>query len=105
MSTVGVVGTWHGDEGWGVIDSPATPGGCWTHFSAVLGEGYRTLSPGQRVTFEFETADQDGYRYRTVEAWPSDEPKPAVVEVSGPAAAYASTLTLTFDQPGPSDHR
>lgn len=25
--TVGTVRTWHDEEGWGVIDSPETPGG------------------------------------------------------------------------------
>ncbi|MDR7303220.1 hypothetical protein [Haloactinomyces albus] len=26
-----------------MIDSPATPGGCWTHFSHVVMRGYRSL--------------------------------------------------------------
>ena len=31
----GVVRFWHDDEGWGVLDCPSTPGGCWTHFSVI----------------------------------------------------------------------
>src|SRR5687767_5224347 len=26
---------WHNDLGWGVLDSPETPGGCWIHYSAI----------------------------------------------------------------------
>jgi hypothetical protein len=37
----GVVQQWSEEEGWGVVDSAATPGGCWTHFSAVVSAGYR----------------------------------------------------------------
>lgn len=68
MSTRGVVRFWNDEDGWGVIDSPATPGGCWTHFSCVSVDGYRTLTPGSAVDFEWETVDQDGYAFRTVEA-------------------------------------
>ncbi|MDT2007285.1 cold shock domain-containing protein [Rhodococcus opacus] len=45
------VRTWSDEEGWGVIDSDATPGGAWTHFSNVVGPGLRSLTPGQQVTF------------------------------------------------------
>lgn len=26
---------WHAEEGWGVLYSVETPGGCWTHYSAI----------------------------------------------------------------------
>jgi CspA family cold shock protein len=48
----GVVRFWQDEEGWGVVDCPSTPGGCWTHFSVIEAEGFRS-SPGQ-----------DGYDYR-----------------------------------------
>jgi cold shock CspA family protein len=67
--TTGVVRTWSDTEGWGVIDSDATPGGAWTHLSNVDGSGCRSLTPGQHVTFEPETMvgrTQDGYRYRAL---------------------------------------
>ena len=101
--TLGRVRVWHDAEGWGVIDSVATPGGCWAHYSSVLVAGYRSLQAGQDVSFTFEAADQDGYSYRTLEAWPSDrEPHRADHESSGPSEAYGSTSTLTFteDDPG-----
>jgi hypothetical protein len=30
--TSGVVREWHDDEGWGVLESTETPGGCWDGF-------------------------------------------------------------------------
>ena len=33
----GVVRLWNDEDGWGVIDSVRTPGGCWAHFSVVAG--------------------------------------------------------------------
>ncbi len=60
----GVVREWHSEEGWGVFDSPATPGGCWCHFSVLPGLGFREASAGQAVTFAYEHADQDGFDFR-----------------------------------------
>jgi cold shock protein len=98
MTSLGQVRVWHEEDGWGVIDSDATPGGCWTHYSSVLVAGYKGLQAGRAVTFTFETAEQDGYSFRAVEAWPSDQtPDRTGHETSGPSAAYRSTMTLTFD--------
>lgn len=96
MTTLGIVRTWLDAEGWGVIDSAETPGGCWTHFSRVLVSGYRTLQTGQSVNLEWEAAGQDGYSYRSLRVWPADQR--TVVEDTqhaGPSAAYRSTLTRT----------
>ncbi|CAM5543149.1 hypothetical protein SFUMM280S_02646 [Streptomyces fumanus] len=59
---------WHDEEGWGVLDSPETPGGCWGHFSHIQVKGFRTLSPGQQVDLQWEAPGfkQDGYSYRAV---------------------------------------
>ena len=68
--TTGIVRTWSNEEGWGVIDSEATPGGAWAHFSNVAGSGFRSLTPGHQVTFEPETmvgGTQDGYHYRALD--------------------------------------
>lgn len=63
---------WHDEEGWGVLDSPETPGGCWGHYSHIQAEGFRTLSPGQRVQLQWEAPGfkQDGYVYRAVNIVP-----------------------------------
>ena len=60
----GVVRVWYNEEGWGVIDSPSTPGGCWTHYSVIEAEGYRALPAGAKVQLRWETPGQDGYDYR-----------------------------------------
>ncbi len=71
MSSSGTVVVWHVEEGWGVIESPATPDGCWVHLSAVLVDGFRELrGPG---------------------------PDPDTEVVRGPSSGYASTLTITVD--------
>jgi CspA family cold shock protein len=66
------VRVWHDEEGWGVLDSPETPGGCWAHFSAIEMPGFRALSVGQVVALEWEAAEQDGWHYRAVRVVPTD---------------------------------
>ncbi|WP_238420767.1 cold-shock protein [Gordonia sp. 'Campus'] len=63
-NTSGTVRFWRDEEGWGVLDSEATPGGAWAHFSAIVGAGYRTLAHGQPVEFQYEAPGQDGYPFR-----------------------------------------
>lgn len=57
---------WHDEEGWGVIDSPAAPGGCWAHYSSIEMDGYRALAAGDEVEVDIEAADQDGYAFRAL---------------------------------------
>ncbi|GAB3676664.1 cold shock domain-containing protein [Angustibacter aerolatus] len=47
----GVVRSWSDDDGWGVVDSEGTPGGCFAHFSHIQMDGYHRLRPGQHVAF------------------------------------------------------
>ena len=92
----GVVSTWNDDEGWGVLASPRTPGGCWCHFSALSMGGPRTLSPGTSVEFLYEAAEQDGYGFRAVEAWPAGQRHRAPTsELEG--GEPFSTITLQLD--------
>lgn len=56
---------WRSEEGWGVLDSEQTPGGCWVHFSHLEMQGFRELRPGQQVHLEWESVtNQDGYTFR-----------------------------------------
>ena len=70
MTARGLVREWYADDGWGVIDSPETPGGCWAHFSQVAMTGCRALSAGQVVHLDWEVARQDGFDYRAVRVTP-----------------------------------
>lgn len=99
VTRVGVVRAFHADEGWGVIDGPDVPGGCWVHFSAIAMGGYRQLTPGQRVSFRAEAVSQDGFAFRAVKVWTGDAEPPDDPDQHGTSAAYHSTLTLTFDDP------
>lgn len=63
----GVVREWHDEEGWGVLDSEDTPGGCWAHFSTLRMAGYRRAEAGQRVDFTYEPGEQDGFNFRALD--------------------------------------
>jgi cold shock protein len=97
MASVGSVRSFDADEGWGVIDGPDVPGGCWVHFSAIAVDGYRQLSAGQRVSFHAEAARQGGFSFRAVKVWTGVvEPADSRRE-QGSSGAYHSALTLTLD--------
>lgn len=66
----GTVRFWLSEEGWGVIDAPEVPGGCWAHFSVIEMSGFHELHAGQRVRFVAERAPQDGYPFTAEEVHP-----------------------------------
>lgn len=63
---------WYDEDGWGVLDCPETPGGCFAHFSILEMDGYRSLKRGSVVELEWEAPgyNQDGYVYRAVRVVP-----------------------------------
>jgi CspA family cold shock protein len=72
--TPATVREWYEAEGWGVLDSAETPGGCFAHYSNIAMSGYRTLRPGQSVQLAWEAPGfrQDGYDYRATEVVPAE---------------------------------
>lgn len=76
MTSVGSVRVYHADEGWGVLDGPDVPGGCWVHFSVIAMSGYRELALGEQVSFRVEAASQDGFAFRAVKVWRGDVEPP-----------------------------
>lgn len=92
----GVVREYHVDEGWGVIDGPDVPGGCWVHFSAIAADGFRALAAGQAVSFRAEVAAQDGFRFRAVKVW-TGATEPTGTGPPPASGAYRSELTLDFE--------
>jgi CspA family cold shock protein len=96
MAIRAVVREWHDDEGWGVLDAPAVPGGCWAGFGQVAISGYRSLRAGQGVALEWERGEQDGYDFRAVAVRPLGT-EPVRSHPTPGDGAYSSTLTLTFD--------
>ncbi|HBV23830.1 MAG TPA: cold-shock protein [Jeotgalicoccus sp.] len=49
----GTVKWFNGEKGFGFIEQEAGDD-VFVHFSAIQGEGYKTLEEGQKVTFEIE---------------------------------------------------
>ncbi|WP_081636952.1 cold-shock protein [Rhodococcus aetherivorans] len=69
--SVGVVTSWDDYEGWGVIESADTPGGCWVHFGSLDHARFRKLEVGATVEFSWRsTTNQDGYYYVATAAEP-----------------------------------
>ncbi|ULN44922.1 cold shock domain-containing protein [Mycolicibacterium goodii] len=67
MPSKGTVRVWHSTDGWGLIDSADTPGGCFAHFTHIANmSGFRELREGETVEFEFEPGSQDGYDFRAL---------------------------------------
>jgi cold shock protein len=60
---------WSDDEGWGVLVSSEVAGEVWAHFSHIVDDddtGFRSLSDGERVRFDYEhyPPGQHGYFWR-----------------------------------------
>ena len=47
---------WHEDLGWGVLDSPDTPGGCWVHYS-VIDTPHRVESSHGGEVYEYKSLE------------------------------------------------
>jgi CspA family cold shock protein len=88
------VRVWHDERGWGVVDSPETPGGCWVHFSHIEQDGYRSLRGVETVELEFVPARQGRYRFTAVRV---RMPGPEGTAAPEGADAYTSSLTLALD--------
>jgi len=93
----GVVREWHPAEGWGVIESPHTPGGCWTHHSHLDMEGFRELHAGQEVALWFDDRGQDGYRFRATRVVVPGVPPSPSWGTGVRSDAYRSRVVLRFD--------
>jgi cold shock protein len=86
VRSTGTVRVWYREEGWGVIDCPDTPGGCFAHFTHLwndferptvgpgevveVSSGFRELFEGETVDFKWEHANQDGYGFRATTVHP-----------------------------------
>ena len=99
MRVLGTVAEWYDEDGWGVFHSDATPGGCWVHISDVRGP-LGPLAVGSPVGFDFEEADQVGFRFRALVVVPEGVGPDDDRTVHGrPGRAYSSSLTITFEDP------
>ena len=79
--SVGTVKFFRPEKGWGAISCTELPPGmdAWVHFSVIEMPGYRQLTEGEVVDFEYEPAVQDSFRFRATRVWRRDPtPRPAV---------------------------
>ena len=57
---------WFNDKkGFGFISDPNVPGDIFVHFSAIQGDGYKTLHEGDEVEYEL-MQDEKGAKARNV---------------------------------------
>ena len=64
--TNGTVKWFNEEKGFGFISNDDGSGDVFVHFSAIQGQGFRTLQEGQKVTFETETDPKDSKKLRAV---------------------------------------
>ena len=55
----GTVKWFNAEKGFGFIERESG-GDVFVHFSAIQGDGFKTLNEGQKVTFETETDPKNG---------------------------------------------
>ena len=73
-AAAGTVRQWMDEDGWGVIDVPDLPGGCWAEASVVEGlDGTSTLRAGQTVDVEWTAPGPEGYEAKAVRVVLRDE--------------------------------
>lgn len=92
MQSVGTVRVWHTEEGWGVVDCPDTPGGCWVQFSHLFHEDVPHPVPVKSSTSRAESV-----RPSPVKPWTStgnvpEEDKTATPFAPSPCGPAGGTL-------------
>ena len=66
----GTVKWFNADKGYGFISNDAGGDDVFVHFSAIQIDGFKTLSEGQKVTFETETDPKNPSKLRAVDVKP-----------------------------------
>lgn len=85
---------WYADEGWGVLSSSATPGGCWFLFDTIQGHNPDSMTVGNAYCVDYESAEQDGYHFRATWVWPSGEDRQADIVTQSSSGSFGSLLKL-----------
>lgn len=66
----GTVKWFNAEKGYGFISNDATGEEVFVHFSAIQVKGYKTLTEGQKVTFETETDPKNSKKTRAINVCP-----------------------------------
>ena len=62
----GTVKWFNGTKGFGFISNDDGSGDVFVHFSAIQGEGFRSLDEGQKVVYDTEADPKDSQKLRAV---------------------------------------
>ncbi|MCI8631794.1 MAG: cold-shock protein [Firmicutes bacterium] len=62
----GTVKWFNPEKGFGFISNDDGSGDVFVHFSAIQGEGYRTLNEGDRVSFDTEQDPKNSEKLRAI---------------------------------------
>lgn len=66
----GTVKWFNAEKGFGFISNDDGGEDVFVHFSAIVANGYKTLTEGQKVTFEIEPDTRNSGRFRAVNVQP-----------------------------------
>ena len=63
----GTVKWFNADKGFGFIQNDDGSDDVFVHFSSIISDGYKTLSEGQRVSFEIEQDPRNSEKVRAID--------------------------------------
>ena len=63
----GTVKWFNSEKGYGFISNDNGGDDVFVHFSAIVGEGFKTLEEGQKVTYDTEPDPKDSSKLRDVD--------------------------------------
>jgi cold shock protein len=102
MSVKAKVRQWSDEEGWGVLDSPETPGGCWVSFTALEMTGYRSLRNTEWVELDWQVSRADSFSFTATRVRPLTHSLDLPISADAIDGAYRSELHVEYDDPGAS---
>ena len=62
----GTVKWFKSDKGFGFVTNDETKEDIFVHFSGIVGDGYKVLEEGQKVTFDIEKDPKDSSKNKAV---------------------------------------
>ncbi len=68
----GTVKWFNDSKGYGFVTNDDGSGDVFVHFSAIAGDGFKTLKEGQKVTYDTEADPKDSRKLRAVNVTPEN---------------------------------